>query len=265
MTATVSNFNYGAVTPIAAYVLAALGAALGLRCTTRSLRRPHHRARWLALGAVSFGCGIWTMHFIAMIGFDIEGAAVNYDRNQTLLSLAVVIVCVAAGMFLVGYRGRSPFTLVAAGIITGNGVVTMHGLGMNAIKIDGSLHYDGRIVIFSFVFTIVIATAALWAAVSIHALWSSMGASLIMGVAVTGMHYIGMTALSVHLGDQAVLQESTSNLRFLMVMLVGPLAVLLLASTIVMFDPDMMIADDDQDTYRAAPASRATGSSSPAR
>ncbi|WP_327389615.1 MHYT domain-containing protein [Streptomyces sp. 3213.3] len=76
-TAAVSTFGYGAVTPIAAYVMATLGAALGLRCTTRSLRRPHHRARWPTLGAVSFGCGIWTMSFIAMIGFDIEGAAVT--------------------------------------------------------------------------------------------------------------------------------------------------------------------------------------------
>ena len=53
MTATVSDFYYGAVTPVAAYLMACLGAALGLRCTTRSLRRPQHRARWLALGAVA--------------------------------------------------------------------------------------------------------------------------------------------------------------------------------------------------------------------
>ncbi|MET9789002.1 MHYT domain-containing protein [Streptomyces canus] len=258
MTATISNFDYGPITPIAAYVVATIGAALGLRCTTRSLRRPHHRARWLALGAVSFGCGIWAMHFIAMVGFDVEGAAIRYDRDQTLLSLVVVIVCVAAGMFLVGYRGRSPLTLMTAGIITGNGVVTMHGLGMNAIKIDGSLHYDGRIVIFSFVFTIVIATAALWAAVSLHALWTSIGASLIMGVAVTGMHYIGMTALSIQLTGRTTIDESTSNLGFLMVMLAGPLAVLLIATTIVMFDPDMLIGDGDQDG--AAPTPRGSDS-----
>ncbi|BCL28623.1 MHYT domain-containing protein [Streptomyces aurantiacus] len=261
MTATVSNFDYGLVTPIAAYLMATVGAALGLRCTTRSLRRPHHRARWLALGAVSFGCGIWAMHFIAMIGFDIKGAAVHYDRDQTLLSLVVVIACVAGGMFLVGYRGRSPSTLVTAGIITGNGVVTMHGLGMSAIKVDGSLHYDGRIVILTFLFTIVIATAALWAAVSIHALWSSMGASLIMGVAVTGMHYMGMAALSVQLTGRAAAEESSSNLGFLMAMLAGPLTVLLIATTIVMFDPDMMSGDEDLD--RAASAPRGADSAHP--
>ncbi|MFJ4206740.1 MHYT domain-containing protein [Streptomyces sviceus] len=263
MTATLYNFNYGAVTPLAAYLMATVGAALGLRCTTRSLRRPHHRARWLALGSVSFGCGIWAMHFIAMVGFGVEGAAIRYDRDQTLLSLVVVIVCVAAGMFLVGYRGRSPVTLVSAGIITGNGVVTMHGLGMNAIKVDGSLHYDGSVVIFSFVFTIVIATAALWAAVSLHTLWSSITASLIMGVAVTGMHYIGMTALTIRLTGRTTIDEATSNLGFLMVMLAGPLLVLLIATTIIMFDPDMLIGDEDPD--RELPAPRGSGTAHPVR
>ncbi|MDH6219531.1 MHYT domain-containing protein [Streptomyces pseudovenezuelae] len=263
MTATVTNFSYGVVTPIAAYLMATVGSALGLRCTTRSLRRPHHRGRWLALGSVSFGCGIWAMHFIAMIGFDIKGVAVRYDRDQTFFSLAVVIICVAAGMFLAGYRGRSAATLITAGIITGNGVVTMHGLGMSAIKIDGSLHYDGSVVILTFVFTIVIATAALWAAVSIHSLWSSMGASLIMGVAVTGMHYIGMTALTVRLTGQTTIDESTSNLGFLMVMLAGPLVVLLVATTIVMFDTDMLVGDGD--AVRAAPAPRGSGSAHPVR
>ncbi|MEU6350657.1 MHYT domain-containing protein [Streptomyces sp. NPDC047072] len=263
MTATLSNFSYGAVTPIAAYLMATLGSALGLRCTTRSLRRPLHRARWLALGSVSFGCGIWAMHFIAMIGFDVEDAAIRYDWNQTFFSLAVVIGCVSAGMFLVGYRGRSTSTLVSAGIITGNGIVTMQGLGMSAIRIDGSLHYDGSVVILTFVFTVVIATAALWAAVSIHALWSSMGASLIMGVAVTGMHYIGMTALTIQLNGQTATAESTSTLGFLMSVLAGPIAVLVIATTIVMFDPDMVIGDGDWDGVAFTP--RATDSVHPVR
>ncbi|MGW3106230.1 MHYT domain-containing protein [Streptomyces sp. NPDC001100] len=263
MTGTVTNFSYGVVTPIAAYLMATVGSALGLRCTTRSLRRPHHRGRWLALGSISFGCGIWAMHFTAMIGFDIEGVAVRYDRDQVFFSLAVVIVCVAVGMFLAGYRGRSAVILTIAGIITGNGVVTMQGLGMSAIKIDGSLHYDGTIVILTFVFTLVITTVALWGAVSIHALWSSMGASLIMGVAVTGMHYIGMTALTIRLNGHTTIDESTSNLGFLMVMLAGPLLVLLVATTIVMFDPDMLDAEGDVDW--AAHAPRGSGSAHPVR
>ncbi|MER6958954.1 MHYT domain-containing protein [Streptomyces sp. NPDC000618] len=248
MTATVSNFHYGAVTPIAAYLMACLGAALGLRCTTRSLRRPHRRARWLALGAVSIGCGIWTMHFIAMIGFSVQGALVSYDTSKTLLSLAVAIAFVAVGVFLVGYRGGSPLNLGIAGTVTGLGVAAMHYLGMAAIHTNGGLHYDALTVSLSVVIAVAAATAALWAAVSIHSLWSSLGASLVMGVAVTGMHYTGMAAVSVHLtGGTAASQSSTDLLSFLLAMLASPLAVLLIAAVIVMFDPDMMLGDDTWD------------------
>ena len=253
--ATVSDFYYGAVTPIAAYLMACLGAALGLRCTTRSLRRPQHRARWLALGAVSIGCGIWTMHFIAMIGFSVEGALVNYDATKTLLSLGVAIAVVAVGVFLVGYRGGSPLNLGVAGAVTGLGVAAMHYLGMAAIHTNGTLHYDAVTVALSIVIAVAAATAALWAAVSIHALWASLGASLVMGVAVTGMHYTGMAAVSVHLTNVAGSSQSSADLvAFLLVMLAGPLLVLLVAAVIVMFDPDMMIGETGANASEPAPA-----------
>ncbi|MCX4905414.1 MHYT domain-containing protein [Streptomyces sp. NBC_00878] len=262
MTATVSNFSYGAVTPIAAYLMACLGAALGLRCTTRSLRRPHHKNGWLALGAIAIGCGIWTMHFIAMIGFSVQNALISYDTTKTLLSLAIAIAVVAIGVFLVGHRGRSPMTLATAGTVTGLGVAAMHYVGMAAIHTTGTLNYDTMTVVLSVAIAVAAATAALWAAVSIHALWASLGASLVMGVAVTGMHYTGMAAVSVHLtGGATTAQSSTHLLSFLLVMLAGPLMVLLIAAGIVMFDPDMMLSDDDWD--RAAPAPHGTGTAHP--
>ena len=265
--ATVSDFYYGAVTPVAAYLMACLGAALGLRCTTRSLRRPQHRARWLALGAVSIGCGIWTMHFIAMIGFSVEGALVNYDATKTLLSLLVAIAVVAVGVFLVGYRGGSPLNLGVAGTVTGLGVAAMHYLGMAAIHTNGTLHYDAPTVALSIVIAVAAATAALWAAVSIHALWASLGASLVMGVAVTGMHYTGMAAVSVHLTNLAGSSQSSADLvAFLLVMLAGPLLVLLVAAVIVMFDPDMMLGEVEPKASEPVPAPMFGGDSAfPAR
>ncbi|WP_060905789.1 MHYT domain-containing protein [Streptomyces scabiei] len=277
MNATVSNFYYGAATPVAAYLMACLGAALGLRCTTRSLRRPHRRAGWLSLGAISIGCGIWTMHFIAMIGFSVQGALVSYDMTKTVLSLTVAIGVVALGVFLVGYRGSSPMTLATAGAVTGLGVAAMHYLGMAAVHTNGTVHYDTRTVILSVVIAVVAATAALWAAVSIHTLWASLGASLVMGVAVTGMHYTGMAAVSVHLtgqssvsvhltGQSSVSQSSADLLSFLLAMIAGPLVVLLVAAVIVMFDPDMVLGDEDDWSRTApAPARRDAGSDNPAQ
>ena len=243
MTADVSEFHYGLVTPIAAYLMACLGAVLALRCTTRSIGRGRGEKRfgWLALGAVSLGCGIWAMHFIAMIGFSVDGALVSYDAGRTVLSLGVCVAVVALGVFLVGYRGSGPVTLGTAGVLTGLGVAAMHYLGMTAMNTGGTVHYDTTVVVLSVVIAVVAATAALWAAVSISAVWATVGASLVMGAAVSAMHYTGMAGVSVHVVQaQAAGQSSTSLLAFLLVMLAGPVAALILAAAIVMFDPEVV-------------------------
>ncbi|MFD5264567.1 hypothetical protein [Streptomyces sp. NPDC058335] len=81
------------------------------------------------------------------------------------------------------------------------------------------------------------------AAVSVHGLWSSLGAGLVMGVAVTGMHCTGTAAVSVNLdGAAATGQSAVGPLSLLLFMLAGPLTVLLIAAVIVMFDPDVMLA-----------------------
>ncbi|MER7174000.1 MHYT domain-containing protein [Streptomyces mesophilus] len=249
MTGAIDGFSYGWVTPVVGYVMACFGSALGLRCTTRSLfDAPTWRPGWLALGAGAIGSGIWTMHFIAMIGFTVRGTRVDYDWPLTFGSLAVAIVVVSIGVFIVGYRGATLPALLTGGTITGLGVAGMHYMGMAAVTVQrGSLGYDTGTVALSLVIAVVAATAALWAAVQVKGLLWSLGASLIMGVAVTGMHYTGMAAVNVHVhsgvGDGSA---STSSFGMLVPMLIGPLAFLLIAGAVVMFDPLMIIGSIDR-------------------
>ncbi len=246
--ATVTDFHYGAVTPVAAYLMACLGSALGLRCTVRSMRRgpQGRRAGWLTLGAVSIGCGIWSMHFIAMMGFSVEGAVLQYDTRLTVLSLLVAVAVVAVGVFLVGYRGSGPVTLGTAGVFTGLGVAAMHYIGMAAMHTGGEIRYDTALVALSVVIAVVAATAALWAAVSVRGFWATLVASLVMGVAVSGMHYTGMAAVSVHLTHTAPAHHSSAGLlSFLLAMIAGPLAVLVVAAVVVMFDPEMVLGESE--------------------
>ncbi|MFE9442323.1 MHYT domain-containing protein [Streptomyces sp. NPDC006602] len=258
MEGTVDGFRYGVVTPLAAYVMACLGGALGLRCTVRSLLDTQSwKAGWLALGAASIGCGIWTMHFIAMIGFQVEETRIRYDASLTVLSLAVAIVVVGIGVFIVGYRGASPVTLSAAGVVTGSGVAAMHYLGMAAMHLNADVRYDPLVVALSVLIAIIAATAALWAAVTIRGFLTSLGASLIMGVAVSGMHYTGMAAVSVHLhGTGGGTWAGDSPHSLLLPMLLGPVVFLVLAGVVVMFDPLLVMGDGDRS--RSAPLGRAT-------
>ncbi|MFF3780621.1 MHYT domain-containing protein [Streptomyces sp. NPDC001933] len=244
MQGTIDGFSYGAVTPVAAFLMACLGAALGLRCTNRSLRTERtFKAGWLALGATSIGSGIWTMHFIAMMGFSVEGVAIGYDMPITFASLAVAVGMVGVGIFIVGYRGATRMALVTGGTITGLGVATMHYLGMAGMRLDGQFEYETVTVALSVVIAVVAATTALWAAVSVHGFLPSLGASVVMGVAVSGMHYTGMAALNVHLHPDAVAGDGSS--APLVPLLIGPACFLILAAVVVMFDPLMVMGTPD--------------------
>ncbi|MFJ9907369.1 MHYT domain-containing protein [Streptomyces sp. NPDC101152] len=268
MQGAIDGFRYGAVTPVAVYLMACLGGALGLRCIVRSLLNEQSwKPGWLALGAASIGCGIWTMHFIAMLGFQVEQTGIRYDTGLTLLSLAVAIVVVGVGVFIVGYRGAGRVTLGVAGVITGMGVAAMHYLGMAAVKVNGDIRYDMATVGLSVAIAIVAATAALWAAVSVRGFLASLGASLVMGLAVSGMHYTAMAAVSVHVhGTGAFAGDSPASL--LLPMLLGPVVFLLLAGVVVMFDPLLVLGDGEwnrspQPAEPVAPGSEGTSSGAP--
>ncbi|MEU0215322.1 MHYT domain-containing protein [Streptomyces sp. NPDC006265] len=245
MDGTIDGFRYGALTPVAAYLMACLGGALGLRCVVRSLLNTQSwKAGWLALGAASIGCGIWTMHFIAMIGFHVEETRVRYDAATTVLSLVVAVAVVGVGVFIVGHRGTGGVTLAVAGAITGLGVAGMHYLGMAAMRLNGEVGYDPVGVALSVLIAVGAATAALWSAVTIRGFLTSLGASLVMGVAVSGMHYTGMAAVSVHVHDSTGgTWAGDSPTSLLLPMLLGPVVFLLLAGVVVMFDPLLVLGE----------------------
>ncbi|MFE2300907.1 MHYT domain-containing protein [Streptomyces sp. NPDC059445] len=252
MQGTVEGFEFGAVTPAASYLVACLGSALGLRCVVRSLNnRQSWKPGWLALGAATIGCGIWTMHFVAMVGFRIQGIPIDYDPRLTSLSLVVAIVTVGLGVFAVGYRGATPVTLTAAGILTGLAVVATHYIGMAAIELNGSLDYDSFMVSASVLLAVTAATAALWTAASYRGFTAALGACLLMGVALTGTHYTAMSALGVHLRGAtdasyvSGLYGNSSPASILLPMLIGPVVFLILAGVVVMFDPQLVLGDGD--------------------
>jgi len=193
---TVHNFSYGLVTPVLGYLMSCLGAFLGLRCTSRARATAGRvRLRWLLLAALSIGTtGIWVMHFIAMLGYSVAGQVIHYNVLITIASMLIAVVVVGIGLLIVGFGAPGWRTLVLAGIFTGLGVATMHYTGMAAMRMSGRMTYSPSLFALSVVIAIVAATAALWAGLNLSGLRATLGASLIMGVAVSGMHYTGMAA-----------------------------------------------------------------------
>jgi len=236
----VNNFTNGALNPLLAYVLSAMGCFLGLRCTTRARAyQGGARARWLTAGALAIGStGIWVMHFIAMLGFSIPDQSIRYNVPITILSMVIAVVVVGIGTFIVGYRnGTGP--LVLGGVIIGLGVASMHYIGMSAIRVQDSLAYSPLLVAASVIIAVIAGTAALWAALRLDSMWSTIVASLIMGVAVSGMHYTGMAALRVYPapGLDVSTSATASALAFLLPLILGLSMIGFIFSTVIALSP----------------------------
>jgi len=221
--AEINHFAFGFLTPVLAYVMSFVGALLGLQCTARArFSSGRSRVGWLVVGAVSIGgTGVWVMHFIAMLGFRVTGMEIRYDVALTLLSALIAAIVVGVGIFIVGYGENRISALLGGGVITGLGVASMHYLGMAAMQMPGTVNYDPLIVAASVGIAVVAATAALWFTLRVRGHLATTAAALVMGVAVSGMHYTGMAAMEVHGDPSPAPPTGASGFDFLLPLIIG--------------------------------------------
>jgi PAS domain S-box-containing protein len=177
-----------AVACLASYTALDLGGRVRVSVSGRWAR-----LAWLATAAIAMGGGIWSMHFIAMLAF-LMPMPVSYDFGLTLLSLVVAIGVTAVGFFMIGARQAPALPFVPGGIFMGIGIVAMHYTGMAAMRMPADLRYDRVLVALSVLIAIGASVAALWLAFRTTVTWQRLLAAVVMGSAISGMHYTGMAA-----------------------------------------------------------------------
>nr|BCF74175.1 sensor histidine kinase [Bradyrhizobium diazoefficiens] len=171
-------------------LIAALASYTALDLATR-MRAASGRARrsWLVAAAIAMGGGIWSMHFVGMLAFSLPGIEISYDPFLTLLSLVIPIVVAAAAFAVVG---RRPQALLASGFAMGLGISGMHYTGMAAMRMAALIQYDPRWVVLSILIAISASIVALWLAFRNTNAVQRLFAGLVMGLAISGMHYAAM-------------------------------------------------------------------------
>lgn len=201
----IDHFAYGFITPGMAYFMSVVGSSLGLISVRRARASSGGwpRARWLILAATTIGgSGIWLMHFLGMIGFSVKNVEIRYNLPLTVLSAVIAIVVVGFGLFVVCHGERSWGRLLLAGFLGGIGIAGMHYAGMAAMELSGTVEYALPLVGASVIVAIIAVTTALWFALTVDGWVATVGAALIMGIAVAGMHYTAMASVSVTAHEQ---------------------------------------------------------------
>lgn len=168
---------------------------------------------WILAGAWSMGIGIWAMHFIGMLALKLP-LSVSYDLLITVLSTIPAILAGAIMMSVAAKsrrRRNSVLMFTGAGTLFGAGIGAMHYTGMMA------MHGIGRELIMRFapllfglsiIIAVVLANVALYIFFLIgrekedhHIWWIKIGAALVMGFAISGVHYTGMASTYFFLGE----------------------------------------------------------------
>jgi NO-binding membrane sensor protein with MHYT domain len=211
------------------------------------------RKLWLGGSSVVLGGGIWSMHFIAMLAFNV-GVPVGYDFDLTALSLIIAIGIVAVGFYVVARTNPSIPRQIVGGCIVGCGVAIMHYTGMAALVLPGTIHYDPVLVGVSVLVAIVAATAALWLTLNVANSWQRVAAAAIMAVAVCGMHYTAMSATSIAISpDQVVTVHPLSRPILAAAVSIGLFLILCLAMVCVLVDRRFeLLAEREAENLRAA-------------
>jgi diguanylate cyclase (GGDEF)-like protein len=190
-------YNYWLV--FVSLLVAILASYTALDLASRITASKGRAARtWLVGGAFSMGIGIWSMHFIGMLAFRLP-IPMAYDVGITLFSMLIAVVVSGFALFTVSRDTLSASNLIAGGVLMGLGICAMHYTGMAAMQTHPPITYDAVLFAASVAIAVTASHAALWIAFTLRSAsdwvrYAKLGSAVVMGFAITGMHYTGMAA-----------------------------------------------------------------------
>jgi diguanylate cyclase len=154
---------------------------------------------WLVTGALVLGSGIWSMHFVGMLAFSLP-IKLGYDVLTTVFSWFIAVLVSLLALFLATWQSANLRLVLGGSVMMGLGVSAMHYSGMAAMRITPAIQYDPLLFAASVLIAILASATALFIIFHLRGLrgssllWRKCVSALVMGFAITGMHYTGMAA-----------------------------------------------------------------------
>ena len=201
-----------------------------------------HQKFWLILASIAMGFGIWSMHFVGMSAFLLP-INMHYDYILTIFSVIPAMVASFLAFYIANKPKKVFWSYSLAGIVMGLGISTMHYVGMAAMKMDAVVVYDIWLFIISIVIAIIVSFAALYIFSAVQRYMDSrfiqLITAIIMGLAVSSMHFTGMSAISFYVTPEQLsnpISIHSMNTPFIVISVsigMGILLSLLLLSSII--------------------------------
>lgn len=191
--------SYDPALVLLSLAISVFAAGMALQLAGEARNSDHLIARQVTIltGSLALGGGIWAMHFLGMLAFELC-ASVRFDLGITLLSMLPSLGASWVALNLLARPNLSAVQLCVGGVLVGAGIGAMHYSGMAAMQMAPLLRYDPWMFALSIVVAVALAIVALWVRFGLEgrlpALWALLLSALVMGLAISGMHYTGMAA-----------------------------------------------------------------------
>ncbi|MEM0949860.1 MAG: MHYT domain-containing protein [Pseudomonadota bacterium] len=186
------EYSHNPMLVIASFAIALMAGFTGLSMIRGASQvDPVRRKRLVAMAAVALGGGIWSMHFVAMLGLQLP-VLFYYDALITLISALIGILVVGIGLIILHFRERTPRTVTAAGLVFGLGILAMHYLGMAGMQACRAVYTPGGLTL-AFSTSLALSVLAIWVAYGERTKRNILLGTLGFAVAVVALHFIAVS------------------------------------------------------------------------
>jgi len=182
----------------------------------RARRAPERiRSKWVVLTAFTIGSGIWATHFVGMLAYDL-GMPVRYDLLPTIGSLLVAMIVPGFGFHFATYH-RTKRARAFAGLVIGIGIAGMHFLGMEGMRVQGTISHNMDYIILALFLGIGFSIMALVGMNKTQDVVRHGVAAGLLTAAICGLHFTSMAGVIVRYDPAALMPESLVSEAFLVV------------------------------------------------
>ena len=185
------------------FVVASISAYCAITISDKLSQDMKDYRLWLISGGCILGLGIWSMHFIGMLSYEIH-ISLLYDPYITILSLLIAIAASTYTIHRISDKKTTHKDILLAALVFGAGIGAMHYVGMYAMQTEAQMLVHTNRVYLSIVYVIISAITTLYIVRQSNRqsytnwIYTKLFASLLVGLTIVGMHYIGMYAIELH-------------------------------------------------------------------
>ncbi|GGA34118.1 bifunctional diguanylate cyclase/phosphodiesterase [Psychrobacillus lasiicapitis] len=196
------NGEYSIPIVVLSIIMSVIASYTALSMNERAYKNSFfHRNFWLALASIAMGFGIWSMHFIGMSAYSLP-VEMHYHKPLTIISVIPAMLASFIAFYIASRSNRTYWTYVLAGSVMGIGISSMHYLGMYAMEMDLFYTYDSVLFLTSIIIAIIVSVIAIYIFSGFRRFVVNriiqLVTAIIMGLAVSSMHYTGMAAITFY-------------------------------------------------------------------